>query len=180
MKDACLFATQKWLESVVIGLNICPFAKKVFDDKRIRFQVELSEEIEQCLENFIDELAYLDDNENTQTTLICYANYLKDFNEYLDFVAIAQALLVEQGYEGIYQIATFHPLYLFEDAHEEDAANFTNRSPYPMIHVLREDHLTQALAHFQNPERIPDANIAFMRQLGLEQMRQRLNACYVK
>ena len=179
MKDPYLIATQKWIETVVIGLNICPFAQKVFDDKRIRFEIENSKDIESCLETVVAEFEYLDDHTNVETTLICYANYLKNFNDYLEFLTIAQVLLKELGYESIYQLASFHPDYLFAKTNEDDAANYTNRSPYPMLHILREESITHALKHYPTPEQIPEQNVAQMRQLGLANMQRLLSHCYL-
>jgi hypothetical protein len=177
MENPYLLATKKWIETVVIGLNICPFAQKVFEDQRIRFEIETSQDIETCLETVIAELAYLDDHPSVETTLICYAKYLTDFNDYLDFLTIAQALLKELKYEGIYQLASFHPNYLFAETYEDDAANYTNRSPYPMLHILREESITHALKRFPNPEQIPQQNVVHARQLGLAKMQQLLSNC---
>ena len=172
--------TKKWLESVVIAHNICPFAKRVFDEGKIHFQVDNATDVEICLENLLDECARLDENEAIETTLIIYPKGFTDFDEYLDFVEIAGALLEAEDYEGIYQLASFHPNYCFEGSNENDAANYTNRSPYPMLHLLREDSLEKALAHYPNPETIPENNIKLTRELGLEKMRAMLASCVEK
>lgn len=172
--------TKKWLESVVIAHNICPFAKRVFDEGRIHFQIENATEVEICLENLLDECARLDENDAIETTLIIYPKAFADFDEYLDFVEIAGALLETEDYEGIYQLASFHPTYCFEGSNEKDAANYTNRSPYPMLHLLREESLDQALAYYPNPETIPENNIKLTRELGLEKMRAMRVACFDK
>ena len=101
---------------------------------------------------------------------------LEDFDDYLDFLAVAEALLVEQGYEGTYQLASFHPDYCFDGAEQDDPANFTNRSPWPMLHLLREAGLEQALAHYPEPEAIPERNIERMGQLGSERLSAELAA----
>ena len=170
--------TKKWLETVVIAHNICPFAKRVFDDGKIHFHVETSMDVATCLENLLDECARLDENEAIETTLLIYANAFANFDDYLDFVEIAQALLEAEDYEGIYQLASFHPNYCFEGSNENDAANYTNRSPYPMLHLLRESSLEKALENYPNPEDIPENNIKLTRELGLEKMRDTLEACY--
>jgi len=170
--------TKKWLETVVIARNICPFAKRVFDDGGIHFQVETSMDVAICLENLLDECARLDENEAIETTLLIYANAFADFDEYLDFVEIAERLLEVEDYEGIYQLASFHPNYCFDGSNENDAANYTNRSPYPMLHLLRESSLEKALENYPNPEEIPENNIKLTRELGLEKMRETLEACY--
>jgi hypothetical protein len=170
--------TKKWLGTVVIARNICPFAKRVFDENKIHFHVENSTDVETCLENLLDECARLDENENIETTLLIYSTAFVDFDEYLDFVEIAERLLEMEDYEGIYQIASFHPNYCFEGSTENDAANYTNRSPYPMLHLLREASLEKALENYPNPEEIPENNITLTRELGLQKMQQTLAACY--
>lgn len=172
--------TKKWLETVVIAHNICPFAKRVFDDGGIHFAVENSTDVEMCLENLLDECARLDENETIETTLLIYTKAFVDFDEYLDFLEIAERLLEVEDYEGIYQLASFHPNYCFEGSTENDAANYTNRSPYPMLHLLRESSLEKALETYQNPENIPENNIKLTRELGLQKMRETLTACYSK
>jgi hypothetical protein len=170
--------TKKWLESVVIAHNICPFAKRVFDDGGIYFAVENSTDVETCLENLLDECERLDENEALETTLLIYTKAFTDFDDYLDFVEIAERLLEVEDYEGIYQLASFHPNYCFEGSAENDAANYTNRSPYPMLHLLREHSLEKALGNYPNPEDIPENNIKLTRELGLQKMRETLAACY--
>jgi hypothetical protein len=170
--------TKKWLETVVIAHNICPFAKRVFDDYGIHFAVETSRDIETCLENLISECEHLDENENIETALLIYTNGFGDFEEYLDFLDVAERLLEMEDYEGIYQLASFHPNYCFEGSPQNDAANYTNRSPYPMLHLLRESSLEKALENYPNPEMIPENNIKLTRELGLEKMQATLASCY--
>ncbi len=172
--------TKKWLETVVIAHNICPFAKRVFDNGGIHFAVENSTDVEMCLENLLDECARLDENETIETTLLIYTKAFANFDEYLDFLEIAERLLEVEDYEGIYQLASFHPNYCFEGSTENDAANYTNRSPYPMLHLLRESSLEKVLATYPNPENIPENNIKLTRELGLQKMRETLTACYSK
>lgn len=170
--------TKKWLKNVVIAHNICPFAERVFQNGGIHFEVENSTDIETCLENLVAECERLDENETIETTLLIYAKAFADFDEYLDFLEVAQALLDAQDYEGVYQLASFHPNYCFDGSLENDAANYTNRSPYPMLHLLRESSLEHALTHYPNPEMIPENNVKLTRELGLEKMKETLAACY--
>lgn len=158
--------TKQWLDDVVIGLNFCPFAKKVFQQNKIYYFVDSSETVEQSLEKLIQQCQFLDDNQNIETSFILYSSSLKIFNNYLDFLDLANELLVSQGYEGVYQLASFHPLYRFEGTEENDAENYTNVSPYPMLHLLREHSLEQALKHYNNPEDIPLRNIHAAKQKG--------------
>ncbi len=170
--------TKKWLETVVIARNICPFAKRVFDNGGINFAVENSTDVEACLETLIVECERLDENENIETTLLIYTKAFTNFDEYLDFLEIAERLLELEDYEGIYQLASFHPNYCFDGSLENDAANYTNRSPYPMLHLLRENAIENAVANYPNPEIIPENNIKLTRELGLEKMHETLVLCY--
>ena len=176
--NAVLDATQQWLMRVVIGHNLCPFAKREVDLHRIRFYVDEHLNLADCLATCVEEWQYLDANETCETTLLCSAHAFSDFSDYLDFFYMAECLLADEGYEGMYQLASFHPDYCFNDAPADDPANYTNRSPYPMVHILREHSLTKAIDQHPNAEEIPERNIALTRQLGLEAMQQLLDSCY--
>ncbi len=169
--------TRCWLDTVVIGQNICPFARKERDAGRIRFIVESSGRIETALQNLIYEGQFLEQNSDTETTLFILENLAEDFNDYLDLLELANQLLIAQGYEGILQLASFHPDYCFADSEQDDPANYTNRSPWPMLHIIREASLEQALQNYPNPELIPQRNIELCRNLGLEGMQKMLNDC---
>jgi uncharacterized protein len=169
--------TENWIQKVVVGLNLCPFAAKEVKNNTIRYVVIENPDIEELLKTIINECIYLDENAGTETTLLILPNMLTDFEEYLDLVALAEDLLADQEYEGIYQIASFHPHYLFDGTDETDAANYTNRSPYPMLHLLREESIDKALEKHPNYENIPDRNIEFTRQKGVEYMKMLRDAC---
>lgn len=130
------------------------------------------------LEALILEAKYLDCHPDTETTLIVFADAYASFDDFLDLAAIADDLLIEQGYEGIYQLASFHPDYCFADEDPTDAANYTNRSPFPMLHLIREASIEQVLQHYPEPEAIPQRNIALTRQLGLTYLRKLLSDCH--
>ena len=166
--------TKHWLEQVVIGLNFCPFAKPVFDQGKIHYQVSDAQSLECCLEDLIAEAERLDRQAEFETTLLIYENGLQGFDDFLDALEIANDLMDEQGYEGVYQLASFHPDYCFADSNENDPANYTNRSPYPMFHLIREKSLEQALAHYPEPEKIPEMNVQLAQELGLEKMQRLL------
>ncbi|MFT2092996.1 DUF1415 domain-containing protein [Paraglaciecola sp. 2405UD69-4] len=165
----------KWIEDVIIGLNFCPFAKKEVIRDTVRYVVSEQLSIDKALDTVIDELSHLDTNTETQTTLIIFSNGFDDFDDYLNLVEGANHIIEGGGYRGLYQIATFHPEYYFEGEDINDAANFTNRSPYPILHLLREASLEQVLKTYPNPENIPENNIAKARQLGADYFKQRLN-----
>lgn len=170
-------ATQTWLTSFIIAHNICPFARQVHENGGIRYRVIDSGKPEDCLEALIEECRHLDAEPATETTLLIFAEACAEFDDFLDLAAIAEQLLIDQGYEGIYQLASFHPDYCFAESNEDDPANYTNRSPYPMLHIIREASIELALRNYQNPELIPERNIELTRKLGLAKMQAQLAAC---
>lgn len=175
-KKPVVAATQNWLTSFIITYNICPFAKNVHENNSIRYQVVDSDSQEDCLEALIAECLHLDAESATETTLLILPKAVGKFNDFLDLLAIAEQLLVEQGYEGIYQLASFHPDYCFAGSNHDDAANYTNRSPFPMLHIIREASIEQVLQIYENPEMIPERNIELTRKLGIEALRKLLDA----
>lgn len=169
MEATVIAQTTKWIKSVVIDCNFCPFAAKAMRQKSIRYVVWEGTD-ESSLEKLGAELHFLDDAPDIETTFLIFPNNFGDFEDYLDFVELAEALNIEMDYEGIYQIASFHPDYCFEGADVDDPANFTNRSIYPMLHLLREESITNAVDNFPDPENIPERNIAFSQAKGLKYM----------
>jgi len=169
--------TKAWINKVVIGCNFCPFAAREVKRGSIYFQVLRSADLQAILQSIATEFARLDDDENIATTLIILPGLFPSFPDYLDMIALAEKFLKKQNKEGVYQIASFHPDYLFAGADANDPANYTNRSVYPMIHLLRESSVTDALANFPDPEAIPEKNISFARQKGIVYMRALRNAC---
>lgn len=168
---------QKWVKNIVIGLYFCPFAKPVIDAEKARFIVICESSLELCLQGLQNELEYLDANEKTETTLMIFPSGFESFDDYLELVGIADALLADLDYEGIYQVASFHPNYCFEGAKQDDPANYTNRSPYPILHLIREASLERALATTADPEKIPERNIKVARDKGLQEMQRLLDDC---
>lgn len=169
--------TRKWITEVVVACNFCPFAAKEVRQNSIHYQVEAAVAAEACLNAFLQECIRLDESPTIATSLLIFTNAFPRFDNYLNMVAMAEALLEKHGYEGVYQVASFHPLYIFADADVNDAANYTNRSVYPMLHLLREDSMEKAVAGYPHPERIPDRNIVFAREKGLEYMKTLRDAC---
>jgi uncharacterized protein len=169
--------TKKWITEVVIGCNFCPFASKEVKQNSIHYQVERSVDKAECLQAFLNECAKLDEDDTIATTLLIFPNAFQQFDDYLDLLADAEALLEENDYEGIYQVASFHPQYIFGNAPVNDAANYTNRSVYPMLHLLREEQIDQALERYPNPEKIPNNNINFAREKGVQYMKMLRDNC---
>lgn len=171
--------TKAWISKVVIGCNFCPFASRVMKQGSVHFEVVHADAIEPLLQVVSNELDRLDADSNIETTLIILPGLFPDFYEYLDMIDICEKFLKKSGREGIYQVASFHPAYLFAGSLPDDPANFTNRSVYPMIHFLRESSITAALANFPYPERIPDRNIDFARARGLVSMQALRDSCFL-
>lgn len=170
--------TKKWLSNVIIEHALCPFAKREYDNNRIHYEVIEATDVQSQLEKIIMQCTALDHDAERETSLLIFPLALSDFEDYLDFLEIATALLKEQGYEGIYQLASFHPLYCFANAPLDDASNYTNRSPYPMLHILRESSVEAALINFVSSGNIPDRNIQLTKSLGLNVMEELLADCY--
>lgn len=163
-------ATRRWLENVVIGLNLCPFAGLPWRQGRVRLRVSAASSQQQLAEDLAEELLALQaaDPADCETSLLIHPHILDDFLDYNDFLDLADRLLESLELDGILQIASFHPDYQFADSTADDPANCTNRSPYPMLHLLREASIEQATANLPDPERIYERNIRTLRQLGLE------------
>jgi hypothetical protein len=169
--DEYAHATRQWLESIVIEMNLCPFAKRELDSERVRFSVSAADDELQLLQALEFELQLLFGDDSIGTTLLIHPRVLTDFDDFNQFLNLADELLLQMNLEGIFQIASFHPDYQFADTQPDDAGNFTNRSPYPTLHILREASLTQAIARYPGVQHIPARNIETMNALGIEQLR---------
>lgn len=169
--------TKKWINDVVIGCNFCPFAAQVVKQQTVFYKVETAIEPKICLEALIQELTRLDEDDSIETSFLIFPDSFKNFDAYLDLVSAAEKILKQKGYNGIYQLASFHPQYFFANAPENDAANYTNRSVYPMLHLLRESSIDRALEHYTNPEAIPERNINFAREKGIIYMKMLRDGC---
>ncbi len=170
--------TRNWVKTVIIDLNFCPFARRVYEGESIHYPVVTDSSLESCLHALIDECLYLDKNNRFETSLVIFSRAFTGFDDFLDFIEIANTLLIERGYEGVYQLAHFHPHYHFADVAENDASNYTNRSPWPMLHIIRESSLERALENYPDPESIPEKNISLAREKGCQHMQALLEACY--
>ncbi|MBK1873563.1 DUF1415 domain-containing protein [Marinobacter sp. 1-3A] len=170
-------ATRKWVEDVVVGYNLCPFAKRELVRDRVRFVVSEADNEDSLLQALQTELLRLDDEPEIETTLLIHPHVLQDFADYNEFLGAADGLLTYLDMEGIYQIASFHPEYQFAGTESNDAENYTNRSPYPMLHLLREASLESAIDNHPDVDGIPPRNIELMNNLGAEKMRALLAEC---
>jgi hypothetical protein len=163
-----LAKVKSWVYKVIIGLNFCPFAKKEMERDTVRFVSFASTTKNLALDNLLDELNRLDKHQEIETSLLIFPQGFLEFNDYLDLVDEANHLIERGGYSGHYQLASFHPDYCFEGENLQDPANYTNRSPYPILHVLRESSIEAVLKRYPEPETIPENNIKKARQLGTE------------
>ena len=170
--------TRNWVQSVVIQLNLCPFAHQVYARKQVRFKVSEATSVATLLAHLEQELERLQQDDAIETTLLIHPRVLTNFYDYNDVLDLADQLLVDLHLEGIFQIASFHPDYQFSGTQPEDVENYTNKSPYPMLHLLREDRVAAAIDNFPGTEKIPEANVARLRQLGPKKMQALLQACF--
>lgn len=181
MKCMAIEQTRQWLEQTVIGENFCPFAKREWDKQSIRYHVIEASGFQPVLEDLLAECQLLDNTPDMETSLLILPHGFAGFVDFLTLLKTAERLLALEGYEGIYQIASFHPQYCFADADEADAANYTNRSPYAMLHLLREASLEKAIAAYDGDiEQVPQRNIEHARALGVQYFQARLQGLSVQ
>ena len=166
--------TRHWLHDCVLALELCPFAAPVVADDSLRIAVSEATDRPGQLQDFLAELDRLQgcDEREISTTLLVYASSAGDFDEFLDLLAQAQSLLEEAGLEGLVQLASFHPDYRFAGEDPEALSHFTNRSPRPTLHLLREAMLTRVLADYPDPEDIPRRNIMRLEAIGRDEVQR--------
>lgn len=169
--------TECWIREVVIKCNFCPFAAREVKRGSIRYSVTPQLTQKEALNALLDECKLLDADAEIETTLLIFSQGFKSFREYLQLVEKAETLIRKNGYEGVYQVASFHPDYFFAGAPMDDPANFTNRSVYPMLHLLREASIEKVLERYPEPERIPEANMRFAREKGTVYMKMLRDSC---
>lgn len=167
-------ATRHWLEQAVIGLNLCPFAKAVHVREQIRWVESPARDAQGLLDDLVRELQLLAaaDPETVETTLLIHPHALNDFLDYNDFLDVADAAIDELGLTGVLQVASFHPNYQFAGTAPDDVENLSNRSPHPMLHLLREDSIARAVAAFPDTATIYERNIETLRRLGADGWRR--------
>lgn len=176
---------QCWLKSIIIDLNFCPFANREWLKNSIRYSIventEPSPDEQQILHSSLQKLAeefqYLDRHPQTETTLLIFPQTFSKFDDFLTLIDYANQLLLDLGYEATYQLAHFHPDYCFDGTEASDAANYTNRSPCPILHLLREASLEKAIENHPDVSGIPETNIKVARDLGSDKIQSLLNHC---
>jgi len=168
--EAVLAATRHWLEKAVIGLNLCPFAKAVYVKNQVRLVVSHARHADDLLEELDRELDLLvvTPAEEVDTTLLIHPTLFPDFLDFNDFTELAEGVVDEHGLEGVMQLASFHPRFQFEGTEPDDISNYSNRAPFAILHLLREESVARAVAAFPEAEAIFEQNIQTLEKLGLD------------
>lgn len=166
-------AVYRWLDTFVVGMNLCPFAGPEIARHRVRLVVSAARDEGALLTALQDEIIALAGDSTTETTLLIHPQVLRDFLDYNDFLNVCEQLLRDMNAEGEFQIASFHPQYQFAGTQAADAENYANRSPYPLLHILRESSVTRAVDSYPKVDEIPERNIARLKALGTAQLQQR-------
>lgn len=166
--DEIIATTQRWLERAVIGLNLCPFAKAVHVSHRIRYVVSTAKHIDGLLDELERELRFLNDADPAvcETTLLIHPQLLQDFLDYNDFLDLADGVIDELELDGVLQIASFHPQYQFEGTEPDDLSNYSNRTPYPTLHLLREASVERAVETYPDTANIYERNVETLKRIG--------------
>jgi hypothetical protein len=174
--QAVIDATRRWVDSFVIGLNLCPFAKRVADGGRIRYAVSAAITPVAFTDDLRRELELLTTTSRTEieTTLLILPHALPDYLDFNDFLDTADGVLSDLRLQGVVQLVGFHPDYYFADTPPDAVDNYTNRSPYPMLHLLREDSISEVSNDPEALEAIPKRNVELLRRMGLAAVRKRL------
>ena len=164
----------RWLNEVVIGLNLCPFSGKPTRENRVRFVVSEATDDEMLLQDLQQEMELLDEKpaSEIETTLVIVPDHLQDFFDYNQFLNWTNQLLKRNRWVGVYQLATFHPHYCFADAQPDDAENLTNRAPYPILHIIREASLEKAVEYYEAVDEIPENNKKCVEALTLDERKK--------
>ena len=165
-EEEAINSVRRWVEDFVVGMNLCPFAKRELLNNRIRFVTTRAVTEEQLMMSLEDELELLNNDSSIETTLLIHSNVLQDFYDFNQFLNYADQLIFEMGLEGTYQIASFHPSYQYAGTNPEDPENYISRSPFPMLHLLREPSLERAIAGYPDIDQVPVRNVALMNTMG--------------
>lgn len=172
-------ATRQWVQDIVIRHNLCPFAHKPFRNGVIRYAVSQADNEDLLVNDLIDELLFLRDVDPVavETTLLILPNCLNWFSDYNQFLDVADMVVGQFALEGTIQIASFHPEYQFADLDCDDVRNYTNRSPYPMLHLILEASVERARESYPNIDLVPATNMALLQKIGLDEIKKQQQAC---
>jgi len=176
-ESTAVLAVRRWVDLMVVGLNLCPFARTEVVNKRVHFvETEAQSEV-QLLEDLATELTLLAETPSIETTLLVHPQVLKDFSAYNQFLDEVDALLHGMHLDGEMQVASFHPDYQFAGTAPDDAENYTNRAPYPVLHIIREASIEDRLDSYPDAAAIPERNIKLMNKMGRQQLQGLLARC---
>ncbi len=175
--DKIITSVRQWVETLIVGMNLCPFAKRELVKNRVRFVVTEATTDDRLMTALQAELEWLDKDSSVETTLLIHPRVLQDFDDYNQFLNFADRFLAQLRFQGVYQIASFHPDYQFSGTDPDDAENYTNRSPYPMLHLIREESLKRVIADYPDVDQIPARNIALMNSLGQDKLQALVRDC---
>lgn len=176
-ETAIIESVRAWVEKFVVGENLCPFAQRELKRDSVRFIVTDAQTEQELLLALATELEILEADASVETTVLIHPEVLQDFSDYNQFLDPAEELLRVLGLEGVFQIASFHPHYQFADTEPDDTQNYSNRSTYPLLHLLREDSIETAVAGFEGIDEVPERNIEHLKQLGADELKRRWRAC---
>ena len=164
-------SVRHWLQAFVIDLNLCPFAKRELMKERVRFAVTNTTSTEILLSRLLEEIQLLETESDIETTLLIHPEVLQDFDAYNQFLDLVDALLDQEGFAGVFQVASFHPEYQFADTEFSDAENYSNRSPFPLLHILREASVEREVSNYPDINEVPLRNIELLREMGVDRLR---------
>jgi hypothetical protein len=169
--------TQQWVEAIVVGLNLCPFAAPEVRNQSIRYVASHAASLEEATQDFLAELQIIQKSDESElsTSLVNFTDTAVEFETFLDLLDMCQSALESAGLEGVFQLASFHPQYCFAGVDPDDITNWTNRAPFPTIHIIREGQMSRVLVHYKTPEEIPERNMALMEKLGREGLIERFS-----
>jgi uncharacterized protein len=170
--DVFINSVRRWFEKAVLGLNLCPFAFRPYKQGTIHFELSHAVDDETCLTDLHNQLLKMEKDESIETMILIIPHHLTHFDDYIQFMALAELLLEQQEWEGIFQIASFHPDYCFEGAEPDDRANWTNRSPFPLLHLIREQSISDVIDSNADVEQVPHTNIKKLNSLDDATMRE--------
>lgn len=179
-EDPVIAATRRWIDKLVVGLELCPFAAPSIARGGLRITVCAARDLQILCKALIDDLLFMqtDEGEPLDSALLIHPHALNDFEQYNDFLALCDQILRDLSLVGEYQIASFHPDYRFEGSADDDVANYTNRSPYPMLHILRESSVARAVDEHPGAESIPENNVRRLETLGIKAAKAMLADCH--
>ena len=177
MQSNNIKSTAKWVSNVIVKYNICPFARREVEKGSLRYVEVLESKKDLVLQSLLDEFNFLDTHQEVETTLLIIPQGFEGFYLFLDLVDMANELIEMEGYEGVYQLANFHPDYCFEGEVQSEPSNYTNRSPYPTLHLIREVSMEKAIAAHPDAGAIPDRNIQFCQKKGNAFFAELLASC---